>query len=259
MTHPREDRSLKRRLVAGETLAGTWCVIPSPTTIEIMAAAGLDFVIVDLEHGPMSFETAQNMVRAAELHGTAALLRVPTNDPPLILRALEIGSAGVVVPQVETAEQAGQALDASRYAPAGHRGFSPFTRSGGWTSEHAATLAERKNKETVTVLLVEGVDGIRSLPDILERAPADVIYLGTYDLSQAAGFPGQADHPEVLRYVEGCVRTIRAAGLAAGCLAQTPAAVERWRELGIQFIAYQADCALLSGAAAHAAQLVRGR
>ena len=110
----------------------------------------------------------------------------------------------------------------------------------------------------MTVLLVEGVEGIRSLPEIVERAPADVIYLGTYDLSQAAGFPGQPDHPDVIRYVEDCVRTIRAAGLAAGCLAQTTADAERWRELGIQFIPYLADCALLSEAATRMARLVRG-
>ncbi|MBI2320747.1 MAG: aldolase [Chloroflexi bacterium] len=241
----RSANKLKERLRRGDTVLGTWSVLPSPAGANVIAAAGFDFLIIDMEHGPASFETAEDMVRAVEGAGATPLVRVPTNLDWLILRGLEIGAHGVVVPQIVTARDARAAVAAVKYHPEGERGFSPFTRSGGYTALHADRLAARENAQTLSVLLVEGVAGVQNLDDILGVPEIDVIYLGTYDLSQSAGHPGQPDHPEVVAFVERCVERIRARGVAAGCLAQSQADVERWHSIGIQFIAYLADCALL--------------
>ena len=228
-----------------EFVLGTWTVLPSPAVINVIAAAGFDYVIIDMEHGPMTFEKAEDMVRAAESKGCTPLLRVPANEEWLILRGLEIGSHGILVPQITNKEAAQKAISAMKYYPQGTRGFSPYTRSGGYTSLKAKTLAKRKNRETLTALLVEGVEGIKNLGEILKIRHLDLIYLGTYDLTQSAGHPGEPDHPEVQKFVKKCVKQIRNKGVAVGCLAESQVKVKQWKKLGIQFIAYGADCSLL--------------
>lgn len=237
--------SLKKKLRGGESVIGTWSVIPSPSVAEIIARASFDFIIIDMEHGPTSFETAENMIRAAEMNGCSPLLRVPSNLDWQILRGLEIGSHGIVVPQITSVKEARRAVKAIKYFPKGKRGFSPFTRAGGYTNEGADKLATLANRKTLTVLLVEGTEGISDLDAILKVPNIDVVYLGTYDLSQSAGYPGQPNHPEVLAYVKRCVRKIRKYGVAAGILVQSPEELKRSKKLGVQFLAYLVDCAIL--------------
>ena len=236
--------SLKDRLRRGDAVVGTWSVIPSPTVAEIAASAGLDFIIIDLEHGPFSFEGAQDIIRAAELYQCHPLLRVPANEDWLILRGLEVGSHGIVVPQIATASDAERAVAAIKYFPRGRRGVSPFSRANGFTNEDSGSMAERANSNTVVILLVEGGEGIANLDEILSVPDIDVIYVGTYDLSQSAGFPGQPNHPKVVEYVEECVARIRSQHVAVGILVQSRDEMLRAYESGVQLLAYNADCAI---------------
>jgi 4-hydroxy-2-oxoheptanedioate aldolase len=236
---------LKKQLDRGKNAIGTWSVIPSSTTAEIMGKAGLDFAILDLEHGPLSLETTQEMSRALEAAGCSPLIRVPTNHESWILRALETGCAGVAVPQIVSTEAAAEAVNAVRYHPEGERGFSPYTRSAEYTSTDSETIAERKNAETICMLMVEGQEGIEELDGILEVEGIDAIYIGTYDLSQSLGHPGEPTHPEVIEHVESVVNRIRNKGIAVGCLAESREEMEQWKEAGVQLIAYEADCSIL--------------
>ena len=241
----RESNKLKKLLKDGKSLLGTWLVLPSSSVCNVISAAGFDFAIIDLEHGPMSFNTAEDMLRALETGGCIPLLRVPANKDWLILRGLEIGSRGIVIPQIQTEKDAQSAITSTKYYPEGERGFSPYTRSAGYTSINSDNLADRKNADILTVLLVEGIEGIKNLDNIIDTSGIDVIYLGTYDLSQSAGYPGQPTHPKVLRFVEKCVQSILKKGISVGCLAETEEQIKQWLKMGIQFIAYCADCSLL--------------
>jgi 4-hydroxy-2-oxoheptanedioate aldolase len=247
----RTDQGFRARIGAGELLVGAWSVIPSAVTAEILAQGGLDFIIVDFEHGPHDFATAQSMAAAAQLHGCAPLVRVPTNADWMILRALEIGAAGVVVPQVTSVEVARAAVSAAKYFPLGTRGASPFTRAGGFQPENPAATFTAANAETVVVLLVEGLEGIRAIEDIAAVDGVDVVYIGTYDLSQAAGHPGQPNHPDVAAFTAECLTKIRAAGKCAGILVETDAELARAAKLGFRFLPYVADAALLMRAVRH--------
>ncbi len=238
-------KTLKDKLHDGKSVIGTWSTIPSPSVVEVIAQAGFDFIIIDMEHGPMSFETAENMVRAAETKGCTPLVRVSANLDWQILRALEIGAHGVVVPQVTSPKEAERAIKAIKYYPRGERGFSPFTRAGGYTNQDTNKLAAKANKKTLSVLLVEGIQGIAELDSILKVPDIDVIYLGTYDLSQSAGHPGQPNHPDVLAYIKSCVGKIKKHSVAPGILIQDQVELKRAQDLGIQFLAYLADCAIL--------------
>lgn len=241
----RHENQLKRRLATGEAVLGTWAILPHPAVTNVIAAAGFDFVIADLEHGPFSLSEVENLVRAAESEHRSALVRVPDNDRSWILRALETGAHGIVVPQIASATDAYCAVTAVKYHPGGGRGFSPYTRSGGYTHGRSIDIANRENRRTLTVLIVEGLEGLASLDAIAAVPGVDAIYIGIYDLSQSAGRPGEIDHPDVVAAAEGAVARIAKQGIAAGCLAQTPEQLQRYRELGVRFLVYQADCSLL--------------
>lgn len=253
----RKPNTLKRLLKAGKSCIGTWSVIPSASVANIMAAAGFDFVIIDMEHGPMSFETAEDMVRALEGESCTPLVRVPSNDSSAILRALEIGAHGVVVPQIETPEQAKNVILAAKYAPIGNRGMSVFTRSSGYYAVGQKGRTDNENKETMVVLLVEGVKGIANLEAIADAGNVDVIYIGTYDLSQSLGIPDQVDSPRIIKEVENCVKKIKSRGIASGVLAQTESDVKRWLDMGIQFIPYMVDCGIFHQACANIVKTFR--
>ena len=129
-----------------------------------------------------------------------------------------------------------------------------FTRSGRYVSDNATELAQVKNEETVVVLLVEGTKGLNNLPDILKVPNIDVIYLGLYDISQSLGHPGNLDHPKVIEYIKHCVKLILGAGLTPGTIAINDSKLEWLISLGFDFIAYQADCSILSNATTRIAQ-----
>ena len=140
---------LKERLRGGETVIGTFSGIPSPSLVEAIGYSGIDFVVIDAEHGPVEIQTAENIVRAAEITGMAPIIRVPDNESHLILRALDIGAHGVQVPHVSTREEAELAIESSKYHPQGKRGLSPFTRAGkyGLAAENHAL----RNNENIIV------------------------------------------------------------------------------------------------------------
>ncbi len=242
--------SLKDSLKKGKVVYGPWCVIPSPSTINIIASTGVDFVIIDMEHGPQGFETVEDMIRAAEVEDCTAIVRVAKNDESLILSALDIGAAGVIVPHIESRQDAEEAISHVKYYPVGQRGFSPFTRAGGYSLYNVKDHAKKQNQKTMVLLLLEGKGGINNLDDILSikdiRNKIDVIYIGAYDLSQAIGYPGQVDHPEVRRQLEVCIQKIRKKGVAAGGYVAKNDADIRWMtKLGMQFITLMPDCTAL--------------
>ena len=242
--------NLKSILKKNGSVVGPWCIMPSPSVINAISAAGLDFVIIDMEHGPCSFQTAEDMIRAAEVEGCAALVRVAKNDESLILNALDIGAYGVVVPHIRCKADVELAISNIKYYPLGSRGFSSFTRAGRYSLANVKTHSKTHNKKTFIVLILEGNEGIANLDDILTiggiREKIDVIYIGAYDLSQDMGIPGEVDHPKVRKRVQVCVRKIKDSGIAAGGYVAKDIGDIKWmRSMGMQFITLLPDCTVL--------------
>ena len=236
---------LKEKLKKGQVVFGTWMVIPSPTLVEIFGLAGMDFVVIDHEHGPFTYETSENMVRAAENSGCTPLIRVPTNSASDILRSLEIGAHGIVVPQIENYDQADFAIKSMKYAPRGNRGVSAFTRSSNYYGISEKNRTEKLNNSTLSILLIESVEAIHNLDSILECNNIDIIYIGTYDLSQSLGIVDDVNNKKVLSIIEDSVAKIRESGVAAGILAQSSEDAKRWIDIGVQFVPYIADCGII--------------
>ncbi len=244
------NRNLKVLLKRGKTVYGPWCTIPSAQVINIIATTGVDFVIIDMEHGPHNIETVADMVVAAEVAGSSTLVRVAKNDEALILSVLDIGADGVIVPHIESKDDAERAISYTKYYPLGTRGFSPFTRAGGYSLHNTKEHAARQNSETVLMLLLEGRSGIESLHDILSitdiENKVDGVYIGAYDLSQALGFPGQVDHPGVIETMKDSIRMIKEKGLAAGGYVAKNEQDALWmQKMGMQFITLLPDNTVL--------------
>jgi 4-hydroxy-2-oxoheptanedioate aldolase len=232
--------SFRSRLRDGETVIGPFVNLASGALIEVAALAGFDFVILDTEHGPLDVGTAEDLCRVAQGVGIAPIVRVRENDPPQILRALDIGADGVQVPQISDREDAEAVVRAAKYVPQGMRGVSPYTRAARYFSEGAA-IFDRLNEETTVLIHVEGTEGLENLDDIITVPGLDVIFLGPYDLSQSLGIPGQVHDPRVVDRMREAAREIDAAGLTVGTFADGPEAAKRWIDAGVRYVSMSVD------------------
>jgi 4-hydroxy-2-oxoheptanedioate aldolase len=225
--------TLKNRLRNGDTVLGTILPLPSPEIAEIIGLAGYDCVLLDSEHGPLTHETLQDMARACRAAGTAPIVRVPDHHPKQILRALDSGCVGVMVPQVETAEQAAAIVAATRYAPGGVRSLAGATPAARWGVVPLADHVTASNACVVNLLQVETRRGLEAVEDIARVPGVDVLFIGPSDLSQSLGHPGEMGHPDVQAAFRRIIETGRAAEVAIGILALTADDVRAYRSLGV--------------------------
>lgn len=239
----RVNNSLLRKIDQKQIVYGTWSMTGSTTVVEVLATTDLDYIILDMEHASMSFETIENQVRACELHGTQAIVRLSTSDEQLILRALETGCRGIMVPHITTAEDARKVAQACKYAPKGSRGLSPYTRNHEFTHDDLTTSLANENKNTFVGILVEGEKGISNLEEISNVEGIDLIYTGIYDISQSIGLTGQLTHPDVLELQKKCVSIVEngQGNSIAGSFAKDTEYAQILKNNGFKFIAFSAD------------------
>lgn len=237
--------TLKSTLRKGQTAIGPFMKLSSPAVVEIFGHAGFDFVIIDTEHGPVSMETAENLVRAARLVGVSPIIRVRANDPALILRALDIGVAGVQVPQISTRESALAVVKAARFAPEGERGVCRFVRAAGYSYQDKFSYFEAANRDNLVIIHIEGDEGVNNLDEILLVKGIDVIFIGPYDLSQSLGVSGEVEHPRVIQKMEAIIQKSRKTGAVVGTFVDDIRAARRWMNLGVQYISYSVDVGII--------------
>ncbi|MBN4066819.1 hypothetical protein JYU14_01905 [Simkania negevensis] len=236
---------LQQKLQSGEPVLGTWSIIPSAVTADIIASSNLDFIIIDREHGPVGYEVAQQMIMACESRNVTPILRVEGIRNEEILRALDIGAHGVQVPNVTTHEEAKTVVEAAKYPPIGTRGFSPFTRAGNYSLSTATTLTQSANENTLVVLNIEGKEAIDNIDKILSLEGIDILFIGLYDLSKALGIPGQVNHPDLLDRLREVTEKINAAGKYTGTIATSSESMNLFLKMGIKYLAYLVDCEML--------------
>jgi 4-hydroxy-2-oxoheptanedioate aldolase len=236
-------------------MLATFCVVPSPDVVELAILGGLDAVIIDCEHGPISPETAAMMTVAAHARNGLAIVRVRRADPSLIGAALDLGADGVLIPQIGSVEEARLALSAARFAPAGTRGANPFVRASDFGAKEA-WFAEA-NASAAVLLMVEGSEGLAAVPSILQLPGLDCVFLGPVDLSHSLGVPGETEHPRVLAAMEEVVRQSGANGVAIGAFTHTPAGALRWFARGFRLVAVSTDSKLILDAFTVTGQSVR--
>lgn len=234
-----QNGTFRTQLLEGETVVGTFQLLDSVMVSEMIGIAGMDFVIYDQEHGPLTAETTLGLCAAAQNRGVAPIVRVRENDPAEIQRALDVGSAGVQVPQVETRADAEAAVEAARFAPVGSRGLSKYVRAGNYWGGDAYT--EAQNDDVTLIVQVEGERGVENVDEILDVEGIDSVFLGPYDLSQSLGVPGEVHHEHVQARMEEVCRHAADANVAMGAFADDPTMACRWIDAGVQYVTIGVD------------------
>jgi 4-hydroxy-2-oxoheptanedioate aldolase len=248
-------RQFKKKLRDGYVV-GFFSKVSDPAFIEIMGYAGCDFVIIDLEHGPTSVQTVQNLIRAAQVANTFPIVRVKENMPSVIKEVLDIGAGGIHVPQITNVEAAREVMGLAKFAPAGMRGVDRFSRAADYSAMDKFQYFKEAN-EAVIILGLEGTEAIEKVDDIIAVEGIDVIFAGPYDISQSLGITGQFDHPRVAEKVAEIVEKCTPKGIAVGNFVETVESARKWRDLGVKYISYSVDVGIFYEACREIIQGIR--
>ena len=241
------SNKLKAALKRGEPQIGLWMSLASPYTAEICASAGFDFVVIDGEHGPNHIQSILHGLQAIAAYPTQAVVRPTIGDVNLIKQILDVGAQTIVVPLVETAEQAELLVRAVRYPPEGIRGVAPaVARASRWG--RADDYINQASSEICLILQIETKKGLDNLEAIAGVDGVDGVFIGPADLSASLGYRGKPSAPEMLRVMEDAVARIRRCGKAPGILWTEDTGSKRFLELGVTFMAVGVDVALLTAA-----------
>ena len=236
----------RRRIRARDPLIGTLAGLPSPEVVEILAHAGFDWLFLDMEHGAFDPLRAQALLQAAG-PGCPCLLRVPSHDEVWIKKALDIGAAGVIVPQVNSAAQAERIVSLCRYPPAGTRGVG-IARAQGYGAG-IVDYMRRANDEICVVIQAEHIEAVANIDAIAKVDGVDAVFIGPYDLSASMGRPGAIDDPAVQAAIGKIIDTCKAAGRVLGTLGMSAEAARRELQRGCTLMAVGCDSVLLHNAA----------
>ena len=236
-------------LLSVRSCIGTFCKTTDSSFIEAVGHAGLDFVILDREHGPIDWTTIQNHSRAARSSDIVPIVRVKSFDAHEIGSALDNGAAGVQVPNVSTVEQAQAAVSAARFYPVGSRGVCRFVQAAEYGKKEKSAYFSEENQKLL-IIQVEGLEGLKNIDAIVEVEGVDVLFIGPYDLSQSVGKPGEIMHPLVMDAIEKISMAAKKKNKALGIFCDTPEALTLFRGRGVAYIAYSVDISLFREAIA---------
>ncbi len=238
-------KEIRKRLAQGESIMGPFMKTGDPAFVEAAGWAGFDFCILDTEHGPVSIESMQNNVRAAQVAGILPIIRVPDAQENTIGKALDIGGMGVQVSQVCDGATAKAVVEAAKFHPQGARGMCRFVRAAQYSTMDRFDYFANAN-QTLVILQLEGQEAIDNLEEIMAVEGVDILFIGPYDLSQSLGLPGQIDHPKVVEKMMEIASAARAKGKVVGTFLDKPEHIARWKAAGIQYLSYSTDVGLFA-------------
>ena len=243
----------KRAITTGRVQIGLWSSLSSNYSVEVIAGAGFDWILIDTEHSPNDLESVLAQLQAAEPYPTHPIVRVPWNDMVTIKRYLDIGVQTLLVPFVQNAEEARTAVAATRYPPAGVRGVAGTTRATRFG--RVKGYPQRANEEVCVLVQVETQAALDQIEAICAVEGVDGVFIGPADLHASLGFLGETANAAVLPKIEGAIARIREGRKAAGILTADEKLARRYLELGAIFVAVGADVGILArGADALAAK-----
>lgn len=242
-----KKNAFKQALNADKPSFGLWLGIPDTTVAEIGAGAGFDWVLIDAEHGPFDLKSIMAHLQAVEPYPVSAVVRPVEGQTALIKQLMDIGTQTLLIPMVNTAEQAAELVKAAYYPPIGIRGLgTSMARAANWNRE--PDYLKKANDEVCLIVQIETLEGLKNIESIVAVEGVDAVFIGPSDLSAAMGHIGNPGHPEVLAAIENGFKVINDAGKKAGVLAVTRELVDHYVNAGAQFIGVGVDAALLANA-----------
>jgi 4-hydroxy-2-oxoheptanedioate aldolase len=234
----------KHALASGKPQIGLWLSLSDHYSAEVCAGSGFDWLLIDTEHSPNELHMVLSQLQAIAPYPTTAVVRVAWNDMVIMKRVLDAGAQTLLVPYVNTAEEARSAVASTRYPPQGVRGVAGTTRATRFG--RVKDYARRAHEELCLLLQVETQQALDSLEAIARVEGVDGVFIGPADLHASLGYPGETANPAVLPKIEDAVRRIRACGKAPGILTADEKLARRYLELGALFVAVGADVGLLA-------------
>jgi 2-dehydro-3-deoxyglucarate aldolase/4-hydroxy-2-oxoheptanedioate aldolase len=243
------SESLKKRLQNGENLLGTMItVIDHPDMVKILQVCGFDYFIIDCEHGYMSYSKAAAMLAYAREAGIGGFVRVPGPSREAILRYMDMGATGLMMPNVDTAEQAKVLVEHAKYAPLGNRGVALVRAQSGYNPGMPQTqYMEKMNNETILIVQIESRAAVENITEIIGTPGIDLAFIGPNDLCLSLGVPGGQDRPEYLNAVQKVIDACAKAKKYSGMQAMTPDLMKSWIAKGMSFNLYANDITMLLG------------
>jgi len=237
----------KQALKGGQQQIGLWNSIPGPLVAEALAGCGFDWVVIDTEHAPTDVPDVLGMLQAMAPYPVSAVVRPAANDPVLIKRLLDFGAQTLILPYIQSAEEAQAAVAAVRYAPRGMRGVAGLTRASRFGA--VPDYTRRADAEICLILQVETALALSQIEEIAATDGVDGLFIGPADLAASMGHPGALDHPAVKAAIEDAIRRITATGKPAGILTSDAAFARGCMGWGTRFTAVGMDIGLMLQAA----------
>jgi len=236
--------TFKRALAEGRQQIGLWSSLSSNYTVEVIAGAGYDWILLDMEHSPNDLESLLSQLQAAAPYPAHPVVRVPWNDTVTIKRVLDVGAQSILIPYVSTIAEAKAAVAATRYPPVGVRGVAGTTRASRFGRVQG--YAKKAHEEICVLVQVETRQALDNLEGICEVEGVDGVFIGPADLHASLGHTGETSNPAVVPLMEEAMRRVRKAGRAPGYLSPVEADAKRMLSAGALFVAVGADIGLLA-------------
>jgi len=245
-----ERAQFLRASLAKGPIVGPFCKTCDPAVIEALGLGGFDFVILDMEHGPSGLETIGGLIRAAEVAQVAPIVRVRSCNDELIGMVLDLGAAGVQVPQIRSPEDLSGAKKKVRFSPEGERGVCKYVRAAGYSSI-APSEYFASGDRPLLIAQVEASQAIENLDKILDVGGLDILFIGPYDLSQSLGVTGQVAHPSVVSAMKKVVDACLVRRVAAGVFVDDTEAARHWASVGVKYICLSVDMGIIVQGSRH--------
>lgn len=255
-----KNNLLKKKLLAGRKVIGTWNTASSSVVTDVIASTGIDFIFIDFEHGPLDFKNIGNYVNSCLAYDVTPIVRVPSNDPSLIQQALDQGAHGVICPYIETREDAKRLVSSAKYFPEGFRGYTPFTKAGGYGQGNIKDHSDRENSNNLIFALVESVKGLENIDEISSIEGLDLIFFGSFDISQSLGMPGDVKNKLVVEKITTALEIVKKNGKHAGAyLATSEKDVDWVLDQGFDLVVYGVDTGILAKEYSSAVTWIKNR
>jgi 2-keto-3-deoxy-L-rhamnonate aldolase RhmA len=240
---------IKQAVQAGRAVLGTMIVqVREPAIVQLLAEYGLEYVIIDMEHGTYNLETAADLIQTARLTGITPFVRVGETQYTLYARLLDAGAQGIMTPRVESVEQVEHLVRYTKYPPVGERGFSRLAAHVNFGQVDIPAYVEWANANIINIIQIESQRGVEALQEMLEVPGVDAVMLGMDDLSLSLGVPGNTRHPLAEAALERVVKTCKARGVPWGLHIPDAERLVQWLGRGLQLATFSSDIWMLQDA-----------
>lgn len=237
--------NFKEKINNNDAVFGIFMKTGDPAFVEVAGWSGMDFVILDMEHGPINVQSLQNNIRAAQVANVLPVVRVTGVTEEAIGRVLDIGAAAIEIPQITNAEQARKAINIAKFHPQGERGVCRFVRAAKYSITDREDYFKSAN-DTIVIVQIEGKEGMNNIEEILSVEGIDILFLGPYDISQSLGLTGQTTHPKVIQAMKRIVKIAKEKGVVIGTFTDTSETMKMWIDTGVQYISYSVDVGIFA-------------